>query len=72
LDKFLIHHLNKLAYLGYMKQLFKFSAYVPVELYLEFTRKAREKQMNERGTTRGAITRGIVDAINLYLGEINE
>jgi len=48
-------------------QRFKFSAYVPVKLYLEFSRKAREKQMNEMGTTRGAITKGVIEAMEIYI-----
>jgi len=46
---------------------FKFSAYVPTEVYLEFTRRAREKYLHEKGSTRGAITKGIVEAMELWI-----
>jgi len=47
----------------------KFSCYVPVNLYLEFTKKAREKSLNEMKRTRGAITNAVIEAMKLWLKE---
>lgn len=46
---------------------FKFSCYVPADLYLEFSRKAREKSMNKDMRTKGAITEAITEAMLVWL-----
>jgi len=50
-------------------EMIKFSCYVPADLYLEFTKKAREKSLNEKKRTRGAITNAVIKAMELWLNE---
>ena len=45
----------------------KFSAYIPERLYLRFTQKAREACLKRKGKTRGAITDGIIEAMELWI-----
>jgi len=45
----------------------KFSAFVPIVLYLNFSQVAREQRMKECKQTRGAITEAIGEAMHLYL-----
>jgi len=47
----------------------KFSAYIPNELYLQFTQKAREKSFKENGETRGCIKNAVIDAIKLWVNQ---
>jgi hypothetical protein len=45
----------------------KFSAYVPEDLYLQFTAKAREVSVKRNGRTKGAITIAIIEAMEQWL-----
>jgi len=47
----------------------KFSAFVPIVLYLNFSQIAREQKMKEYKQTRGAITEAIGEAMRLYIKE---
>lgn len=49
----------------------KFSCDVPANLYLKFTLKAREKQFNKKKSTRGAITKAIIEAMEIWLKQDN-
>jgi len=46
---------------------YKFSALLPRPLALEFTAKAREKMFKEKGELKGAISRAVREAIQLWL-----
>jgi len=59
---------KKILHSVYMEMI-KFSCYVPADLYLEFTKKAREKSLNEKKRTRGAITNAVIKAMELWLNE---
>lgn len=52
-----------------MMKTFKIQAIVPLDLYLEFSHKAREKLLRKSGKSRGAITEAIIESMKLYLEE---
>jgi len=47
----------------------KMSAYVPADLYLEFTRIARTKKLHSEHKTRGAMKDAIVESMKWYINE---
>lgn len=46
---------------------FKFSCWVPADLYLEFSRRAREKNMKQQHRTQGAITNAVIEAMEEWI-----